>query len=66
MNYHSKKEKEMNKEYAVYICDYLEALPCNAQFLLVDKYQLDDLADIIKDNEKCLIVYPPNEVQDEK
>ena len=57
----------MKEKYTVYICDYLEALPCNAQLLLVDKYQLDDLEDIIKDNEKCLIIYPPcDEVQEDE
>lgn len=54
----------MKEKYTVYICDYLEALPSNAQSLSVDWYQIEELTHMIKDNEKCLIVYPPYEVQE--
>jgi hypothetical protein len=52
----------MNEKYMVYICDYLDALPSNAQSLLVNWYQIEELTHMIKNNEKCLIVYPPYEV----
>ena len=56
----------MKEKYTVYICDYLEALPSNAQSLSVDWYQIEELTHMIKDNEKCLIVYPPYEVQEDE
>ena len=56
----------MKEKYTVYICDYLEALPSNSQELHLKHYQLDDLITILQDNEKCLIIYPPNEVQEDE
>ena len=56
----------MKEKYKVYICDYLEALPSDAQSLSVAWYQIEDLIQMLEGNEKCLIIYPPNEVQNEK
>ena len=56
----------MKEKYTVYICDYLEAIPCNAQSLSVAWYQIEELTHMIKNNEKCLIIYPPNEVQEDE
>lgn len=55
----------MKDKYPVLLCSQLEAIPCDAQQLILDYYQVEDLIGMLKQNDKCLIIYPPfQEVND--
>jgi hypothetical protein len=57
----------MKDKYPVLLCSQLEAIPCDAQQLILDYYQVEDLIGMLKQNDKCLIIYPPfQEVQEDE
>ena len=52
------------KQFSVFLCNPLETHPVDAQHLLLNLDDIEDFLRMIHKSNKTVIIYPPNEVQE--